>query len=205
MTLAQHLGVKSGDTGSGLAVEVDGDVPDDDIDEDELALLEAQLGQKDEPTSALAASARSGAASGSRCPRGRRGRPTRRHHRHWMRRAGPRLPRGRAPSLRGPAPPDAVTTIEQENTARNKLPTAKGAALVLKLEDAVDRAGSCARRRAGGDGLRAELGGVPPRSSRRPSRSRATSAAADPDVVKSLGKMDKCLKKVRDLRKADGS
>ena len=55
-----------------------------------------------------------------------------------------------------------MTTIEQENTARNKLPTAKGAALVLKLEDAVDRSEQL--RQASGealDGLRAELGDVP--------------------------------------------
>ena len=57
MTLAQHLDVKESDDTElqALLSRVDGDVPDDDIDEDELALLEAQLGQKDEPTGALAA------------------------------------------------------------------------------------------------------------------------------------------------------
>ena len=57
MTLAQHLDVKESDDTElqALLSRVDGDVPDDDIDEDELALLEAQLGQKEEPTGALAA------------------------------------------------------------------------------------------------------------------------------------------------------
>ena len=103
-----------------------------------------------------------------------------------------------------------VTTIEQENTARNKLPTAKGAALVLKLEDAVDRSNRCVRRRSEAfDGLRAELGDVPYLAEvlEAPSRSRATSIWPPDDVVKSLREdVDKCLKKVRrDLRKADGS
>ena len=57
MTLAQHLDVKESDDTElqALLSRVDGDVPDDDIDEDELALLEAQLGQKEEPPGALAA------------------------------------------------------------------------------------------------------------------------------------------------------
>ena len=106
MTLAQHLDVKESDDTElqALLSRVDGDVPDDDIDEYELALLEAQLGQKDEPTGALAALGAERADSGSRCPRRpTRTAPTRRRHRHSMRRAGPQLPKGRAPSRYGSA------------------------------------------------------------------------------------------------------
>ena len=217
MTLAQHLDVKESDDTElqALLSRVDGDVPDDDIDEDELALLEAQLGQKDEPTGALAAlgaercrqrlavpeeADEDGSDSPTPPPLDAPGGP-----------AAPQRPR--AVALRECAKhlQTLVTTIEQENTARNKLPTAKGAALVLKLEDAVDRAEQL--RQASGeslDGLRAELGDVPYLAEVLEAAvevARDEHLAADPDVVKSLREdVDTCLKKVRrDLRKADGS
>ena len=105
MTLAQHLDVKESDDTElqALLSRVDGDVPDDDIDEDELAHLEAQLGQKDEPTGALAALGAERAASGSRCPR----RPTRtaptRQPPPLDAPGGPAAPQGRAPSRYGSA------------------------------------------------------------------------------------------------------
>ena len=217
MTLAQHLDVKESDDTElqALLSRVDGDVPDDDIDEDELALLEAQLGQKDEPTGALAA------LGAERC-RGRLAVPEEADEDGsdsptpppLDAPGGPAAPqRPRAVALRECAKhlQTLVTTIEQENTARNKLPTAKGAALVLKLEDAVDRAEQL--RQASGeslDGLRAELGDVPYLAEVLEAAvevARDENLAADPDVVKSLREdVDRCLKKVRrDLRKADGS
>ena len=217
MTLAQHLDVKESDDTElqALLSRVDGDVPDDDIDEDELALLEAQLGQKDEPTGALAAlgaercrqrlavpeeADEDGSDSPTPPPLDAPGGP-----------AAPQRPR--AVALRECAKhlQTLVTTIEQENTARSKLPNAKGAALVLKLEDAVDRSEQL--RQASGealDGLRAELGDVPYLAEVLEAAvevARDEHLAADPDVVKSLREdVDRCLKKVRrDLRKADGS
>ena len=225
MTLAQHLDVKESDDTElqALLSRVDGDVPavqDDEALEDELAQLEAQLGGKLEPehTSALAAlgaeraqqqqyklavpeeADEDGSDSPTPPPLDAPGGP-----------AAPQRPR--AVALRECAKhlQTLVTTIEQENTARNKLPTAKGAALVLKLEDAVDRAEQL--RQASGeslDGLRAELSDVPYLAEVLEAAvevARDEHLAADPDVVKSLREdVDKCLKKVRrDLRKADGS
>jgi len=222
MTLAQHLDVREPDEAEVAALLTrvhDQDVPlvaDDDALLSELALLEGQL-QTQQPATSGGALANLGAAraqpervpeeadeDGSDSP------------------AAPPLdaPGGPAASTRphGPALRDCarhlqtlVTTIEQENAARSKLPTARGAALVLKLEDAVDRLGQL--RAASGealDALRAELHGDAALAEVLEAAvevARDELLSADPDVAKSLREdVDKCLKKVRrDLRRADGS
>lgn len=219
MTLAQHLDVREPDEAEVAALLTrvhDQDVPlvaDDDALLSELALLEGQLKA---PTSG-GALANLGAAraqpervpeeadeDGSDSP------------------AAPPsdAPGGHAASTRPRAPAlrdcarhlqTLVTTVEQENAARLKLPTARGAALVLKLEDAVDRLGQL--RAASGealDALRAELHGDAALAEVLEAAvevARDELLSADPDVAKSLREdVDKCLKKVRrDLRRADGS